>query len=218
MRWFIGDIHGCREELEELLETIQRVDSRPQLFATGDVIGKGPDPIGALRLVERERISAVRGNHEAHLLRGVEKGVEKMSTPQRKAFAGLEPEWERCVEQIEEWPLYRELPDIDLVHAGLEPGKLALCEMDERILLTIRTWDGVGELLWNKEDPPWFRVVEWPKKVVFGHWAYQMPPTPPGFFGLDSGCVYGGWLTAWCAEEDRIVRVLARRQWVKGQK
>ena len=55
-----------------MLERISREDSAPELFSTGDVVGKGPDVPGALALVEREGIRAVLGNHEAWLLRKAE--------------------------------------------------------------------------------------------------------------------------------------------------
>jgi bis(5'-nucleosyl)-tetraphosphatase (symmetrical) len=51
--------------------------------------------------------------------------------------------------------------------------------------------------------------------VVFGHWARQGLVLRPGLRGLDSGCVWGGALSAWIAEEDRIVQVAARRVWAQ---
>jgi bis(5'-nucleosyl)-tetraphosphatase (symmetrical) len=218
MRWFIGDLHGCREELEELLEKIFQEDRRPELFCTGDAIGKGPDPAGTLRLISSENIAAIRGNHEDQLIRMADEPVEKLLSRSKAVIKVLESDLPHYLEQISGWPLYYELEDVDLVHAGLQPGVSQLSEMDPRILLTIRTWDGEGKQLWSADDPPWFQIVQWPKKVVFGHWAYQMPTPPPGFYGLDSGCVYGGWLTAWCAEEDRILRVRAHNQWAPGKK
>ena len=49
--------------------------------------------------------------------------------------------------------------------------------------------------------------------LVFGHWARQGLVVRPGLRALDSGCVWGRELTAWIAEEDRLVSVPARRTW-----
>ena len=45
---------------------------------------------------------------------------------------------------------------------------------------------------------------------MHGHWASRGLYRSGRVIGLDSGCVYGGGLTAWCADEDRIVRVASR--------
>jgi bis(5'-nucleosyl)-tetraphosphatase (symmetrical) len=49
--------------------------------------------------------------------------------------------------------------------------------------------------------------------VVYGHWAAAGLVVEDRVRGLDSGCVWGGSLSAWIAEEDRIVQVRARRAW-----
>ena len=43
--------------------------------------------------------------------------------------------------------------------------------------------------------------------MVFGHWARRGLVLRPRVIGLDTGCVYGGQLSAWIAEEDRIIQV-----------
>jgi bis(5'-nucleosyl)-tetraphosphatase (symmetrical) len=62
---------------------------------------------------------------------------------------------------------------------------------------------------------PWDQFYRGSALVVHGHWAwrghYRNPPGGPRTMGLDSGCVYGGELTAWCQEEDRVVQVKAAR-------
>jgi bis(5'-nucleosyl)-tetraphosphatase (symmetrical) len=54
---------------------------------------------------------------------------------------------------------------------------------------------------------PWDDFYRGPKRVVFGHWARCGLVVRPQCIGLDTGCVYGGQLTAWIAEDDRIVQV-----------
>lgn len=46
-----------------------------------------------------------------------------------------------------------------------------------------------------------------PPRIVHGHWAWRGHYRSEHVIGLDSGCVYGGSLTAWCMEEDRVVQI-----------
>jgi bis(5'-nucleosyl)-tetraphosphatase (symmetrical) len=75
-----------------------------------------------------------------------------------------------------------------------------------------------------RDDPPppppflpWFEQPRaWDpggRTIVFGHWAQRGLVLAPGLRGLDTGCVWGGRLTAWIAEEDRCVDVPAQRAW-----
>lgn len=50
-----------------------------------------------------------------------------------------------------------------------------------------------------------------PPRVVHGHWAWRGHHRTLHAIGLDSGCVYGGPLTAWCMEEDRVVQIPSRQ-------
>ena len=54
---------------------------------------------------------------------------------------------------------------------------------------------------------PWDEHYRGRKTVVFGHWARRGLVHTPKVVGLDTGCVYGNVLTAWIAEEDKIVQV-----------
>ena len=53
------------------------------------------------------------------------------------------------------------------------------------------------------------------RTVVFGHWARAGLIRRPQVLGLDTGCVWGGKLSAWIAEEDRIVQVDAARAYAE---
>jgi bis(5'-nucleosyl)-tetraphosphatase (symmetrical) len=58
---------------------------------------------------------------------------------------------------------------------------------------------------------PWDEFYRGEPLVVHGHWAWRGHYRGPKTLGLDSGCVYGGPLTAWCQEEDRVVQVPSRK-------
>ncbi|KAF2277717.1 ser/Thr protein phosphatase-like protein family [Westerdykella ornata] len=66
---FVGDVHGCLEELQALLKKVDFDQSRDHLILTGDIIAKGPDSSGVVSLAQKLGASCVRGNHEDKLLR-----------------------------------------------------------------------------------------------------------------------------------------------------
>ena len=201
---YIGDVHGCADELERIIDAFGFVRGSDTLYQTGDIINKGPDMWRALQTVLDLGILTVRGNHEEHLIRMMETPEDSWTDKQRKRFKALSLEqWNFIRDTVKDWPLWRDTPHALLVHAGLEPGKKRLEDMSPEVLLSIRKWN----------DRPWFEQVKWEKTVVFGHWAKMGFVNIPGFIGLDSGCVYGKSLTAWCPEEDKFYTVPAAREY-----
>lgn len=209
----IGDVHGCAQELEALIQLFAP-QAGDEIYQVGDLINKGPDTAACLRLVEKYHIQCVRGNHEAKLLRIFDTPLH-LRSPKEQAFLDrLGSEVLNRISQIRSWPLWIDTPLFTVVHAGLEPGKSSLEEMSAKVLLSIRTWDGEGVDMDNAGDPPWFDCIQWPKKVVFGHWALLGIVQRPQVIGLDSGCVYGKKLTGWCPQEDRFYQVEAHQEYI----
>lgn len=211
-RLFVGDLHGCRQELDDLLAAFAFAPGRDRLYSVGDVVGKGPDVRGTLRRLKDLGAEAVAGNHEMALLKAARK--DSASSKGRDYLQSLGDEAPAWTTWIAAWPLYLDLGDILLVHAGLEPGKSDPADMDPRVLTRIRTWDGEGKDLNRAGDPPWFEVSQPGKTVVFGHWAMRGLVDLPRFKGLDTGCVYGGKLTGWSPEEGRFFQAPARKVYV----
>lgn len=210
-RLFVGDLHGCLAELNDLLDKFGFRAGQDELFSVGDVVGKGPSVPGTLALLRELKAGVVRGNHDEYLMKAVRTAEADRDARDREYLAMLGPQAEEMITYVSTWPVYRELADIILVHGGLEPGQKNLAKMSERILMQIRTWDGFGKDLKRNGDPPWYDCVQVDKVVVFGHWAQNGLVDKPRFKGLDTGCVYGGMLTGWCPEENRFLQVPAHR-------
>jgi len=213
----IGDVHGCRDEMERLIESFGFIPGQDRLFQVGDLINKGPDSMGCVDLVTQLGVHCVLGNHEAKLLKMLAIPEERRTEHEHLYFNRIGPHAQEIGEIVKSWPLWIEDPLFTLVHAGLEPGKANLEEMRRKVILSIRTWDGEGEELDQAGDPHWYECVQWPKTVVFGHWAMLGLVSRTGFRGLDTGCVYGGMLTGWCPEEDHWYQVAAQREYVHLQ-
>ena len=92
---------------------------------------------------------------------------------------------------------------------------------DSEFATRVRYCSADGERPLRDDPPPGPPYRPWyafrspgAETVVFGHWATRGLVCEPGLRGLDTGCVWGGRLTAWIAEEDRIVQVPARRAYL----
>ena len=231
-RIFVGDIQGCREELEHLLEKVAFDPSRDALEPVGDFVNRGPDSAGVLRVCRSAGAGGVLGNHDVHLLK-VAAGLRK--TGKRDTLDDLlaSPDRGELIAWLEEKPFVKSWPDVLMVHAGIAPTwkdpERTLAEIDPysdraelAFAISARYCDERGECApedWPPPGPPfrpWFEFYperDDARTVVFGHWARQGLVVRPKVRGLDTGCVWGGKLTAWIAEEDRFVQVDAIRAW-----
>lgn len=201
----IGDVHGCADELEELLQRA----APDRVVLVGDLFTKGPDPAGVWRIIRDNPVEAVLGNHDDHLLRLIDRGRVGNSGAHR-TLARLDqadPDWEGWVRRL---PLFSQVANFVVVHAGLHPsGDIKRTKREMALLM--RRWP-------TEEDhqPLWWQVYEGASNVVFGHdarrgYVRRDRDGQPWLVGLDSGCVYGGQLTGYFPERDAVVQVQARR-------
>ena len=80
--WIVGDLHGCRSQLDTLLQAHDFDKQQDLLISVGDLIDRGPDSLGCLALLEEPWFRCVRGNHEEmalNALQGHESQLWKMN-------------------------------------------------------------------------------------------------------------------------------------------
>jgi len=217
---FIGDVHGCAVELEELIGLAGHRPGIDRLLLTGDAFSRGPDPLGVWHLIRSAGAEMVLGNHDVRLrqqLRVLEQGGEPAfrHADRHAMLEALRPEASPILRWLERCPLAIEEPAFTLVHAGIHP-KLGLRRTPRALLYTIRLWPPREGL----EGPRWhdaYRPPAGAPPVIFGHDApgglvvKRRAEGAPYAIGLDSGCVYGGSLSAWEMETDRFVEVPSRQ-------
>jgi hypothetical protein len=208
----IGDVHGCLEELDELLAKAGVTSSDSVIFV-GDLIGRGPDSIRVLDRVLQLNARAVQGNHERQLLQLMDTGTSSVPPlvheSRLRLLERLEP---RHLQWLRGLPLYLDLTEhaIWVVHAGLVPGK-PLAEQDPWVLTHVRSFDSQGRPSAQLGDESWAVAYAGPAHVVFGHSAQRGIQLHEFATGLDSGCVYGGSLTGLLLHEDQRVPPIALR-------
>jgi serine/threonine protein phosphatase 1 len=191
----IGDIHGCLWSLEKLLDILPVNWGKDLVVFLGDYIDRGPDPKGVIEKILElkelygEKIITLKGNHEwmfERFLKGIDTdiflyngGGATLRGYYKNGYLEIPEEHLKFLKELR---LYYETSDYIFVHAGLRPGK-SLEEQKEE------------DLLWIRESF-YFSEYKFSKIVVFGHTPFPAPLILEDRIGIDTGCVYGGALTA----------------------
>jgi bis(5'-nucleosyl)-tetraphosphatase (symmetrical) len=262
----IGDLQGCAEALDRLLEALRFDTSQDRLWLVGDLVNRGPESLRTLRTVHALGSAAqvVLGNHDLHLL-ALACGVKRTHASDTLDEILGAPD----AHELIEWLRRRPLAHVErigekqflMVHAGILPdwsvedtlaragevGRVLESDLWRDFLRDVygdqpERWaesltgharlrvivncltrlrfcnpDGVLDLK-TKEGAdhappgfvPWFEVPgrkAAATTIVFGHWSTLGLVNRPNLVGLDTGCVWGGALTAVRLENRALVQV-----------
>jgi len=232
----IGDVHGCADELMVLLERLgytvafqgegkdrRAITHAPEgrrLVFVGDLVDRGPRSPDVLRIamsmVESGQALCVPGNHDVKLLRWLNGRNVKLNH-------GLE----QTVEQFDKEhasfrPLVKSFIDSLVSHAWLEDGKLAVAhaglkeEMLGRSSGAVREFCLYGETSGETDEfglpirYNWAAEYRGATTIVYGHTPVPDAEWLNNTLCIDTGCVFGGKLTALRWPEKEIVSVPAR--------
>lgn len=257
-----GDIQGCTDALQRLLDRIKFDITADRLWFTGDLVNRGPDSAGTLRLIRAlgSAATAVLGNHDLHLL-AVAAGGRR---GHNDTFDDVLQASDR--DELLEWLLHRPLMHRDerigwsMVHAGLAPqwtiqqamahareAEITLRDPDRKLVFEqlygdepaiwseglsgmprlrcivnaftrLRLCSTGGRMLLAFKGPPngkpdgalpWFEMPNRRSRghrIVFGHWSMlgKIHWPDSGVWGIDTGCLWGGHLSALCLETGDI--------------
>jgi bis(5'-nucleosyl)-tetraphosphatase (symmetrical) len=249
----IGDLQGCYDELQRLLEQLDFDETRDQLWFVGDLVNRGPKSLDALRFVKSLGAAAVTvlGNHDLHLLalahgnprhknssnlNGVLAAPDRdelihwlrhrplLHRDKNLAFtmvhAGLAPQWSMktaraCAHEVENVLQSDQHVEYFLHMYGNEPRRwdedlegmerwrfitncftrLRYCSPDGSLQLQLKGAPNCNE----PKQIPWFahpQRASRKKRILFGHWSTLGYQTSHNTWALDSGCLWGGLLTA----------------------
>ncbi|MEV0037642.1 polynucleotide kinase-phosphatase [Streptomyces sp. NPDC050804] len=223
----IGDVHGCRSELETLLGRLGYRDGthpegRTAVFV-GDLVDRGPDSPGVLRLVMDMVASGdalcVPGNHENKLGRWL-KGRKVQHTH------GLAETVEQFEKEDDAFRArVREFVDGLVSHYVLDGGKLVVChaglpeKYHGRTSGRVRSHALYGETTGETDEfglpvrYPWAEDYRGRAAVVYGHTPVPNTSWINNTICLDTGAVFGGKMTALRWPERELVDVPAERVW-----
>jgi len=208
----VGDIHGCYDELLELVDEV-KLKHGDRLVAVGDLLAKGPKSRETLELfMSDERFTTVMGNHDLALRRRWNGEDIELKGAQKETHKELKGEKDKYTQFLNTLPFVIDLGTHLVVHAGLRPN-VELQSQTTGDLTRLRT---LGPDRESDEGTPWYHVYNGEKIVLFGHWPSSEPRRGPKAIGLDTGCVYGYTLTAYILETDEFVSVKAKRAYDSG--
>lgn len=229
----IGDVHGCLGELDELLKTAEYRHGGDRLVFLGDLVDRGPDPLAVVHRVRELGAECVLGNHEEKHLRYAAHEARQRSDPTyRNPMRPFDPK--RAAEHAallpEDLGWIATLPrSISLgglwtaVHAGFVPD-VPVSRQPPDWVIRLRYVDVAGKPVSRERgengEPGirrWAEAWKGPQSVVYGHHAQalagpRIDQPVPGVrcVGIDTGCVYGGFLTAFELPTERFVQVPSR--------
>ena len=235
----IGDVHGCRSELEQLLTALgyrirvdefgRPVDAVPPSGRTavfvGDLVDRGPDTPGVLRLVmgmvAAGSALCVPGNHENKLVRALRGRDVQLTHGLSETLAQLADQpadFRKAVEVFCDGLVSHLMLDggrLVVAHAGLKEAYQGRASGRVRSFALYGDTTGETDEFGLPVRLPWANDYRGRTMVVYGH-----TPTPDvqwvnNTLCVDTGCVFGGKLTALRYPEKEIVDVSAERVWCK---
>ncbi|HEX3782498.1 MAG TPA: polynucleotide kinase-phosphatase [Pseudonocardiaceae bacterium] len=229
----IGDIHGCRAELESLLGELgyhldrderglpvgARHPAGRRAIFVGDLVDRGPDTPGVLRLVmgmvEADTAFCVSGNHEAKLLRALRGRDVRLTHGLAESLAQLAEEPAEFRTRVERFV------DGLISHYVLDGGKLVVAHAglveayQGRASGRVRGFCLYGQSTGETDEfglpvrYPWANEYRGSAMVLYGHTPVPEPEWVNNTLCLDTGCVFGGRLTALRYPERALVSVPA---------
>lgn len=236
----VGDVHGCVDELKELLNTIQFNKQQMRLVFLGDLVHRGPDTLGVVRKVRELDVECIMGNHEDKLLRWRKHEVINKLSGKKNPMKEISATEKFANESLSEDDLIwmKSLPlKLNLgnnwwaAHAGVEPG----VSWDKQIpsqVMRVRYVDKNGRgvsLNADKSQPEgtvyWTEQWKGPENIVYGHCVHDLKnpryDITAGYgacLGIDTGCCFGGHLTSALFHNNRIeiVQVKAKKIYCEG--
>jgi protein phosphatase len=231
----IGDIHGCLTELEELLTELgYAIDRDPagraagarhpggrRAVFVGDLVDRGPDTPGVLRLVmgmvTAGTALCVPGNHESKLLRAIRGSKVQVSHGLAESLEQLTAEPDAFRSEVEKFL------DGLISHYVLDGGKLVVAHAglieryQGRASGRVRAFCLYGQTTGETDEYglpvryPWAQEYRGRAMVLYGHTPVPAPEWVNNTLCLDTGCVFGGRLTALRYPERELVSVPAAR-------
>lgn len=200
-RIVIGDVHGHYDTLIALLDAVSPT-SKDEIYFLGDLIDRGPKSAQVVDLVMRNNFYCLRGNHEEMLLDVVGTGEVSVDLYQSWLYSGghatVDSYDSKIPQEHIDWikglPLYLDLGDYWLVHAGVDPN-VPLAQQNAE------------QFCWIRED---FhgndRVIFKNKLIITGHTiTFTLPGVKPGqiaagkgWLDIETGAYHhnSGWMTA----------------------
>ncbi|MEO0796973.1 MAG: metallophosphoesterase [Verrucomicrobiota bacterium] len=213
----IGDVHGCNQELEDLLNHLN-LGIHDMVVFVGDLVNRGPDSAAVLEIARNlPGAYCLLGNHELRLMRFHETGDESLLK---------DYDWQTLPQLTDrDWRFMRDFhlnlhfPGLKtvVVHGGFLPNK-PWDEQSADVVTQIQVYNPKTRKWGKRSEVPngqtWMKFWKGPPFVVTGHTPRSKVVRSKWSICIDTGCVYGGKLTAFELTENKIYQVDAHEVYV----
>ncbi len=202
----IGDIHGCYDELLQLLTKVEISDA-DCLILLGDIVDRGADSVKVYDFLKnRPNTIVLMGNHERKHLR------QTLSYAQEIVKLQFGDRYDEFIAWISNLPYYYETETAIFVHAAIENG-ISISQQKEEVLCGCTA----GEKYLSKQyqNTYWSEFYTGDKPVIFGHHVVGDEPLiiDRKVYGIDTGACHGGRLTAIVLPIFEIIQVQAAKDY-----
>jgi serine/threonine protein phosphatase 1 len=194
----VGDVHGCMPQLNEVIAACKSYSNHRYVFL-GDYIDRGPYSNEVIDIIRTIDAICLKGNHEQSLLRyyaGLHEGKAATDNPKVPVLSDENRKWiGNCLQ------LYHETENYIFVHAGLDQDHV-LPDQDET------------DLLWKISQGSYDKLL--PKLVFHGHKRVEKVEKEGNRYNINTGCGFGGPLTAFILPEMKSVQSSASERYSSG--
>lgn len=217
-QFVIGDIHGCYDELQELLDKAG-IGNEDEIIAIGDIVDRGSKSAETLAFFQQTpNARSILGNHERKHVRWFRGELEPAASQMITRIQIGEGKYPEAVAFMDSFPRFLEMPDAVLAHGFYEPG-VPLTEQRETVV--VGTLSG-EDYLREHYSWPWYEHYDGDKPLVVGHRDYSGEMEPVVYqervYMIDSRCVFGGSLTGLLLPDFKLISVPSRdNHWVSLQ-
>jgi len=218
---FIGDVHGCLDELLSLFNKLNYVPDKDRIIFLGDLVHKGPKSAEVIEFVFKNSYETIIGNHDYYFLKTLE-GKSKPYAEYENIISSLTIPKEKIISWMNNFPCYIKEDTFLAVHAGIDPDGKCIEENNSDVCMNIRYWDSAnnnfssitehqlkksdGLIAWYEAKSEYFDQFN---LMIYGHSAKKEIQFSKNhrIIGIDTGCCYGGMLTAYILEENKFVQI-----------
>lgn len=213
----IGDIHGCNDELRDLIDYVLWRYPTVKFISLGDVCDRGPDVSDCFKALREWDSEIVLGNHDEKLLRWAKGSKVQIGPGQQISLQSMSPQDFEDLKRMHPFirlPFYKAIAVHGGFHAHIPPEKQDLKQIIRLRYIQPMTTK-MYTLAAGEGDQGVFWAEAWkgPEHVYFGHaWAEKVQRFPMAT-GLDTGCVYGNMLTGLVlhSEGETLVQIPAKK-------
>ena len=227
MQVIVGDVHGCIDELNELLKLLSYDKNKMKLILAGDLLDRGPDSVAVVRKARELNAEATIGNHEVKFLKWLKN--PKPIDEDKKHYELFSEEDIRYIKNMQ--PYYKLDNNSYVIHAGMRP-RIPIHKQNVNDLMFLRYTTKDGKFISIKKVLTlgkeacdavfWTELWTGDHNIVYGHNVHSMDniyktdyDTGNSAYGIDTGCCFGGHLTAMIWETKEIVQVKAKKVYYK---